>query len=69
MSKYIFILFILYNLNLLLICFIELMVKNISHFNYKNTSKFTKGKFFFDIISQIYTSKKSFVNITYAYIV
>jgi len=69
MSKYIFILFILYNLNLLLVCFVELMVKNISHFNYKNTAKFMKNKFFFDIISQVYTLKKSFVNITYSYIV
>lgn len=43
------ILIILYTLNLLLSSFINLMVKNINLFNYKNTSMFTKNKFFFDI--------------------
>lgn len=50
MLKYLHILIILYSLNLVLTSFINLMVKNINLFNYKNTSAFAKNKFFFDIL-------------------
>lgn len=50
MSKYLYILVILYNLNLVLNVFVEITVKNITLFNYKNSVKFNNSNFFFDNI-------------------
>jgi hypothetical protein len=58
--KYLYILVILYNLNLLLNAFIQLMIKNVNIFNYKNTTKFSKNKFFYDLIINFYIYKNLF---------
>lgn len=58
--KYLYILIILYNLNLLLNSFVNFMVKNITLFNYKNTTQFTKNKFFFDIFFGFYLYRNNF---------
>ena len=50
MTNYMYILVILYNLNLLLNVYIEIMTKIITLFNYKNTSKYLNYFFFSDII-------------------
>lgn len=64
--KYLYILVILYNLNLLLTTFVNLMVKNITLFNYKNTVQFTKNKFFFDIIIEYYNYNNTFAKFAIA---
>lgn len=63
MLKYVYILVILYNLNLLLNSFVNLMVKNITLFNYKNTTQFTKHKFFFDILYGFFLYKNLFTKL------
>lgn len=63
MLKYAYMLLVLYNLNLLLTSFINLMVKNITIFNYKNTSQFVKNKFFFDTLFGYYNYKNSFAQV------
>ena len=50
MTNYMYILVILYNLNLLLNVYIEIMSKIITLFNYKNTSKYLNFFFFSDIV-------------------
>jgi len=55
--KYSLILYIVYFFNILLICNIELMLKNILIFNYKNTIQFSKNNFFFDILIKYYFFK------------
>ena len=50
MNKYLYILIILYNLNLILNVFVEITVKNITLFNYKNSVKYNNSNFFFDNI-------------------
>lgn len=45
-----YILVILYNLNLLLNVYVEIMCKIITLFNYKNTSKYLNQFFFSDIV-------------------
>lgn len=50
MVKYLYILVILYNLNILLNFYIEIMIKNISIFNYKNTNNYLNKLSIFDII-------------------
>jgi hypothetical protein len=55
-----YILIILYNLNLLLNSFVNFMVKNINLFNYKNSTQFTKNKFFFDIFFGFYIYQNTY---------
>lgn len=42
------------------------MVKNITLFNYKNTSQFVKNKFFFDIIFSYYTYENNYARVSLA---
>lgn len=65
MIKYLYILIILYNLNLFLNTFVQIMIKNITLFNYKNTIQWTKNKFFYDIIINFYLYENKFSNIAY----
>lgn len=51
MKNFLYILVILYNLNLILNTYIEIMIKMITIFNYKNTTNFTENSFVSDIIS------------------
>lgn len=51
---------ILYNSNLVLNSFINVMVKNINIFNYKNTTQFTKNSYFYDILISTYYDKNNF---------
>lgn len=61
MLKFLYILVILYNLNLLLNCYTEVMVKIINLFNYKNTTKFTNNYYFYDtIVYNMYKNKVIF---------
>lgn len=66
MIKYLYILTILYNLNLFLNTFIQIMIKNITLFNYKNTIQWTKNKFFYDIIINFYLYENKFSKIVYS---
>ena len=66
MLKYFYIFIILYNLNLVLSSFVNLMIKNITLFNYKNTTQFTKNKFFFDIIFLFYNYENNYAQINLA---
>ena len=61
-----YILVILYNLNLLLNSFINYMIKNINLFNYKNGTQFTKNKFFFDIFVKFYMYKNIYATASIA---
>lgn len=54
---------ILYNLNLLLNTYVEIMIKMITIFNYKNTGKFKKNFFFFDIFEYKLLKKTELLNI------
>jgi len=54
-----YILLILFNLNLLLLTFNELLVKFITIFNYKNAVNFTNNFFFFDIILYFFYRNKN----------
>ncbi len=63
MSKYIYIFVILYNLNLIINAYIEIMVKNITLFNSKNTTKFSKNTQFFNIILYFYYKNTNFTKI------
>lgn len=65
MIKYLYILIILYNLNLFLNTFVQIMIKNITLFNYKNTIQWTKNKFFYDIIINFYLYENKFSKIAY----
>lgn len=65
MIKYLYILTILYNLNLFLNTFVQIMIKNITLFNYKNTVQWTKNKFFYDIIINFYLYENKFSKIAY----
>lgn len=65
MTKYLYITIILYNFNLFFNSFINLMINNISLFNYKNTSNFLKNKSFYDIIFNFYTYQNNFKKISY----
>lgn len=65
MIKYLYILTILYNLNLFLNIYIQIMIKNITLFNYKNTVKWTSNKFFYDIIISFYLYENKIFNIAY----
>lgn len=68
MIKYLYILIILYNLNLFLNTFNQIMIKNITLFNYKNTTQWTKNKFFYDIIINFYLYKNKFSKISFNFI-
>jgi|JI61114C2RNA_FD_contig_81_1376586_length_2171_multi_5_in_0_out_0_1 hypothetical protein len=63
MGNYLYILVILYNLNLLLNTYIEVMIKLITIFNYKNTTQYNNVLAFYDIISYQYFSNKSVLNL------
>lgn len=65
MIRYLYILVILYNLNLFLNTFVQIMIKNITLFNYKNTVQWTKNKFFYDIIISFYLYENKFSKISY----
>lgn len=58
MTNYLYILVILYNLNLLINLYTKIMIKIITIFNYKNTSEYTNNFFFFDIMTyNLYQNK------------
>ena len=50
MIKYLYILIILYNLNVILNFYIEVMVKIITTFNYKNTTQYLNSFSFLDVL-------------------
>ena len=60
MTNYLYILVILYNINLLLNFYIEVMIKIITLFNYKNTTDFLNNYFFFDILVYQFFKNKYF---------
>ena len=53
MVEYFYIIVILYNLNLILGFYIEVMIKIITNFNYKSTGYYFKNYFFLDIYNYI----------------
>ena len=57
MTKYLYILIILYNLNILLNFYVEIMIKTITIFNYKNTGNYLNNSSIFDII--LYSNKNN----------
>lgn len=65
MTKYLYITIILYNFNLFFNSFINLMINNISLFNYKNTTNFSKHKNFYDILTNFYTYKNNFKKLSF----
>lgn len=65
MTKYLYITIILYNFNLFFNSFINLMINNITLFNYKNTSSFTKNKNFYDILVNFYNYQNNFKKLSY----
>ena len=67
MSNYIYILVILYNLNLLINAYVEVMITNITIFNYKNTTKFSINSFFYDILLNYYYKSLNFNKIVVKY--
>lgn len=64
MIKYIYILAVLYYLNLVLVNFVNLGIKNINLFNYKNTSQYSNNKVFFDILFSFYYKNNYFFKST-----
>lgn len=68
MIKYTYILVILYNFNLFFTSFVNLMINNISLFNYKNTTNFTKNKQFYDILFVFFNYSNNFKKISYSVI-
>lgn len=68
MIKYTYILVILYNFNLFFTSFVNLMISNISLFNYKNTTNFTKNKQFYDILFVFFNYSNNFKKISYSVI-
>lgn len=50
MIKYLYILVILYNLNIVLNFYVEVMIKIITIFNYKNTTQYLNNFSFLDIL-------------------
>lgn len=67
MLEYTFILYIAYILNIVLVSHSNLMIKNITLFNYKNSVSFTSNKFFFDIFYSFFYNKKNFIEYSYSY--
>ena len=63
MHNYLMIIVILYNLNILLNTYGELMINNITLFNYKNTPKYNHNLPFFDIILNNTYSKNLYLKI------
>ena len=61
MIKYLYILVILYNLNIILNFYIEVMVKIITTFNYKNTTQYLNNFSFLDILLYSNTHKNNLV--------
>lgn len=66
MTKYIYILILLYNFNLFFNSFINLMINNITLFNYKNSNEFKKNKNFYDILFFYYNYRNNFKKIAYS---
>lgn len=60
MINYLYILVILFNLNLLLNFYIEVMLKVITLFNYKNTTSYLNNFFLFDIMAYRFYKNKYF---------
>lgn len=63
MGNDLYILVILYNLNLLINVYIEVMIKLITIFNYKNTTQYSSVLAFCDIISYQYFNNKQILNL------
>lgn len=61
MIKYLYILVILYNLNILLNFYIEIMVKIITIFNYKNTTSYLNKFAFLDILLYSFINNRNIV--------
>lgn len=58
MTNSLYILLILFNLNLLLVVYVEIMIKIISLINYKNTPSFLNKFFFLDnLMYYLYKNK------------
>lgn len=63
MGSSLYVLVILYNLNLLLNTYVKIMVKIITIFNYKNTSQFNNNNFYFyDIMVYNLFRNKQIIN-------
>lgn len=65
MLSYTYIFVILYTFNLFFISFVNLMINNITLFNYKNTNNFTNNKKFYDIFINFYNYNNNFKKISY----
>lgn len=63
MSKYLYLLVILFNLNILLLAYSELMIRVISLFNYKNTTQISLNFFSFDMLLYFFFKKKKIVKL------
>lgn len=60
MLKYFYIFILLYHTNLILNSFVNLMISNITSFNYKIGSNYTDIKFFFDTFYSFYLNNNKF---------
>jgi len=61
MIKYLYILVILYNLNIILNFYVEVMIKSITMFNYKNATQYLNNFAFLDILLYSNTDKNKLV--------
>lgn len=59
MTNYLYILVILFNLNLLLNVYVEIMIKMITLFNYKNTTEYSSTPSPYDIAVYIFFKNKN----------
>lgn len=66
MLKYTYILVILYNFNLFFSSFVNLMISNITLFNYKNTNNYTNNKKFYDILFNYFNYYNNFKKVSYS---
>ncbi len=60
---------IAYLINIILVSYSNLMVKNITIFNYKNSINFSSNKFFYDIYYSFFYNKTLFLNYVYKIII
>lgn len=65
MKNYMIILQLAYLVNIILVSYSNLMIKNITIFNYKNSTNFTENKAFFDIFYSFFYNKYSFLRYLY----
>jgi hypothetical protein len=60
MLKYFYIFILLYHTNIVLNSFVNLMIANITAFNYKIGTNYTNIKFFFDTFFSFYINNNKF---------